>query len=82
LYLACGLPVLCWSESAIAKYIESECLGIAVPSLNDIPAALESLSLSKYNAMLERIVSIKQRLRAGRQLTDALDGTMCKLERV
>ncbi|WP_424320462.1 glycosyl transferase [Lacticaseibacillus chiayiensis] len=44
LYLAAGLPLIVWKESALAKLVESKHLGIAVSSLNDIRYEISRLS--------------------------------------
>jgi hypothetical protein len=72
LYLACGLPVLCWRGSAIAKEIESRQLGIAVDSLHEVPDALARLTAAAYAGILERVESLQRTLRAGGQLQEAL----------
>ncbi|MGH3431178.1 MAG: hypothetical protein ACRDQZ_27025, partial [Mycobacteriales bacterium] len=79
LYLASGLPVLCWRESALAEYIESEHLGIAVASLDDVPKRLDALPPHAYLAMLEQVEKTKSRLRAGHYLTDALARTSAEV---
>jgi hypothetical protein len=76
LYLACGMPVICWRGSAIATEIETKQLGISVESLSDIPAALQSLTLSVYTAMLDSVAATGRSIRHGRQLIEALDRAM------
>jgi hypothetical protein len=72
LYLSCGLPVICWRQSGIAPQIESQQLGIAVDSLEEIPGRLATLPMPEYTAMLERVAVISRSLRSGGQLKAAL----------
>lgn len=76
LYVACGLPILCWRESAVAEYVESESLGLAVASLEEIPEALASLPQSAFTKMLDSVAMAGSRLRSGGQLANALNSAV------
>jgi hypothetical protein len=76
LYLACGLPVICWRESAIAPQIEVQQLGIVIDRLDEIPGALAALSPSKYATMLDRVTAMSAKLRSGGQLESALSESL------
>ena len=65
LYLACGIPVIVWSQSAIADFVLSNNCGIAVDSLNGLSEILESISLAKYDEMKNNAEMIGKRLRMG-----------------
>jgi hypothetical protein len=73
LYLACGLPVICWRQSALAAEIESRNLGFAIDSLEEIPRALRELPDATYAAMLARVDQVRTKIREGKQLLEALD---------
>ena len=72
LYLACGLPLICWRESALAAEVAALQVGIAIDSLHDLPEVLQNLPLSTYEAMCERAAEVGSRLRAGAMLQAAL----------
>lgn len=65
LYLASGLPVIIWSEAALAPFIQQNNLGILVDDLNDLPESLSSLSENEYQKMLDSIKGFSQKLRTG-----------------
>ena len=72
LYLAKGLPVIVWSESAMAKYVEEYKLGITVRSLNDIYDAVRSLSAEQLNDIKEGVAEYSRKVKHGKQLEQAL----------
>ncbi len=72
LYLATGMPVIVWKESAVARIVEREHLGIAVNSLHEIPERIKELSEMDYANMQEKVRSYAQGLRNGEQLKKAL----------
>ena len=73
LYLASGLPVIIWKEAALADFIVSNGLGIAVDSLSEIPHRLRSLSEDDYNRMVANTKVISGKLRTGFFLKKALN---------
>lgn len=73
LYIAAELPIIIWKEAALAHLVEKHAIGIAVESLNDIPARLEAISVDEYNAMLANIRTLKEQLIKGHFIGAALD---------
>lgn len=55
LYLASGLPVICLSNSAHAKWIKAQGVGVIIDELSDLDAALEAVSEEAYYKMLDCI---------------------------
>lgn len=72
LYLAAGLPVIVWDESALADFVRAGNVGLTVPSLTAISAEIGKLSGSDYRTMCENAQSIAARLREGGYLKTAL----------
>lgn len=72
LYLAKGLPVIVWKESAMAYYVEKYQLGITVNSLNDIAPTIRALSDNQLKAIKENIALYSQKVKEGAQLREAL----------
>ena len=72
LYLAKGLPVIVWKESAMAYYVERYQLGITVNSLNDIAPTIRALSDNQLKAIKENIALYSQKVKEGAQLREAL----------
>ncbi len=72
LYLACGLPVIVWDQSAIADYVVEHHLGIAVRSLEELPRRLQHMSREEYAALCQGAADMGERLRRGDMLCRAL----------
>lgn len=74
LYLACGLPVIVWDQSAIAEYVVEHHLGLAVRSLEELPRRLQRMSREEYDALCQGAWEMGERLRRGDMLCRALRG--------
>jgi hypothetical protein len=72
LYLACGMPLICWDESALATVVAERRLGLTVASLAEIPARLAELSDSDYQHMLRNVLQARMDICGGSQLARAL----------
>lgn len=73
LYLACGIPLILWSESSLRAWVEKNKVGILVDSLTDIPQRIASVNESDYREMIANCRSIGERLRQGGFLKKALE---------
>ena len=73
LYLTCGIPVICWSKSALAPWIIDNKLGIAVDSMSQIDERLKSISTVEYNLIKERCKIVSSKLRDGYFLKKQLE---------
>ncbi len=69
LYLACGIPVIIWSQAALAPFILENNVGIVVDSLNDIP----EVSPEDYAVMRDNAMKIGAKLRRGEMLKAAVE---------
>lgn len=72
LYLAAGIPVIIWSKAALAEYITSNNLGIAIESLHDIPERIGDISAEQYKIIKRAAIQEGARLRAGEHLRNCL----------
>ena len=72
LYLAKGLPVIVWEESAMAHYVEEYGVGIKVKSLNEIHDAIASLSEDELRKIRSNVVTWSVCVRKGEMLENAL----------
>ena len=73
LYLASEIPVIIWSQAALASYIKANKCGITVDSLDDIRSELEKLNNSDYGEMRTNASNLATKLRTGSSLNLALD---------
>lgn len=72
LYLAKGLPVIVWEESAMAHYVEEYGVGIKVKSLNEIHDAIASLSEDELRKIRSNVATWSESVRKGEMLENAL----------
>lgn len=75
LYLAAGIPVILWSQAAMAPFIRDNGLGITVDSLVDLDKAIDGVSDESYRQMLANCAAAARRLRSGwyaRQIWDQM----------
>jgi hypothetical protein len=72
LYLAKGLPVIVWKESAMAYYVEEYGLGITVSSLNDIYDSIHHLSEEQACRIKNNVRTYSERVKKGMMLSDVL----------
>ena len=72
LYLACGIPVIVWTESALAQYVEKYHLGICVKALHEIPKAIASLSPDEVSVIQEGLALYSSKVKTGGMLHDAI----------
>lgn len=73
LYLASGLPVIVWKESALARMVVDEGLGITVESLREIPDRLGKVDDTRYRGMCLRVAAYGERLRRGKFIKEAVE---------
>lgn len=72
LYIVAGLPILIWKEAALAQYVIDNKIGVAISSLSEIPAILNSISDGQYNSMQENIMKMRSDLVRGGHLEVAI----------
>lgn len=80
LYLSSGLPVIVWSQSALAPVVESLGVGFAVDSLADIEPMLNELSEAEYLDMKHAALDTAKKLRSGQMIESAVDSIEQKLQ--
>lgn len=72
LYLASGVPVISWKESAIATIIEKYELGLVVSSLNELPEKLNRLTDEQFNQIKHNVYDMQKKVLNGMCITEAL----------
>lgn len=72
LYLASGLPVIVWSQSAMADFVMQNGCGWAVDSLQDIGERFTTLTPEKYAALAKNAQDIGDEIRNGVYLKKAI----------
>lgn len=73
LYLAAGVPVIVWKESALAEYVEENKIGIAVRSLKELQTKFSEIDEAGYDEMVRNIMRVRADIVQGRQLQRAIE---------
>ena len=72
LYLTAGIPVIVWSESAQAKFVLENNIGIVISDLNDLDKEINKITDEEYSKMLENAREISKKLQEGYYTNKAL----------
>ena len=73
LYVALGLPVVVWSEAAVARLVRERGIGVAVSDLRELGRLAQSLTAADYRRMTRRLVPLRDAVTHGAFLRRALD---------
>lgn len=65
LYLAAGLPVIVWKESAVYSFVKEKKVGIGVDSLLEVPVILEKMTAPEIEEMMNRVSALSRELSIG-----------------
>lgn len=72
LYISSGLPVIVWSQSALAPFVKQQHLGIVIDSLNDLEQVINQLPDHEYQQMIEFVTATADQLRNGHSINAAV----------
>lgn len=72
-YLRAGIPVIVWSQSAMAPFIRANGVGLVVDTIADIDRLLTGLSAEQYHAMRAHARAMGEQLAAGHYLDRGLE---------
>lgn len=64
-YLAAGIPVIVWRQSAVAKFVNDNKIGYTISSIKDI----DSLDLKDYSRIAANVSVFKEKTRSGHFIT-------------
>lgn len=73
LYITCGIPIIAWSQSAIAEFIIKNNIGCVVDSLTDLDKTLEAIDITKYMKMVENTRILREKVINGQFTIDAIN---------
>lgn len=80
LYLSSGLPVIVWSQSALAPVISSLGAGLVVGSLTEIEPVLSELSNTEYLSMKQAALDTAKKLKSGQMIQSAVNSIEQQLQ--
>ena len=72
LYLASLVPVIVWSQAAVADIVKDYGIGLVVDSLDELEQVLPSITVEEYNRMIDNIKPIQCKLLQGHFLYEAV----------
>ena len=75
LYLACGMPVIVWKESALAAWLTNHHVALAISSLDDLESEIASVTDAEYKEMVIEARKLGNLLRNGELLKEQLINT-------
>lgn len=75
-YLRAGIPVIIWDQSAMAPFITSNNLGIAVGSLRELNDKLNAMTPEEYSTYRRAASSISDKLQQGRYFDLAISNAL------
>lgn len=72
LYIACGLKVIIWEESAMAPLVKEKKLGITIKSLSEIDNRISNLTESEQTEIEKNVAELSKLIRKGEMFERAL----------
>lgn len=73
LYLACGMPVIVWSEAAVADFVRKHEVGIAVSSLRELDDIMKSFTQKEFDCLAQNAYAVGAQATRGEYLVRALE---------
>lgn len=72
LYIACGIPVIVWSKSALSEFVTENKIGICVESLEELDEFFRKLTKKQYQEYCKNVSKIKNDVTKGNFLIHAI----------
>lgn len=73
LYIRCNLPIIIWSQAALAPFVEQNGIGISIDSLEDLEDKLKQITPEQYLSMKRNTEKISRNLSQGYYIMHALN---------
>ena len=73
MYIAAGLPVIVWNQSALADYVKENKVGICVSTLLELPDALKKIDENRYKEMKDCVMKARSGIISGKNLKGILE---------
>lgn len=72
LYMAVGLPVIIWSQAALAEFVRENHIGICVDNLYQIDQILKDMTEEQYMTLCRNVAVIQHKVTTGTFLMDVI----------
>lgn len=76
LYLSLGLPVIIWSQAALADFVQENQIGLVVDDLNSLDNLIAEISAEDYQKLQENAFELSKKIRSGYYTNKALDAVL------
>ena len=73
LYIAAGIPLIVWKDSALADFVIANNIGFTIESLQEIDKICSGISDKEYEEVFKNIKEIQQKVLTGGYLAKALE---------
>lgn len=73
LYIAAGIPVIVWEDSAVAEFVIKHNIGICVKDILSIGKQLNSISKERYEQIALSVQAMATRLRSGSMIKESIN---------
>lgn len=80
MYVMAGMPVIVWSESAMASFVKNNGIGFTINSLLEIEKRLLNLSEYEYNFYLNNVFKLQKKLSVGFYLNRCIENILGEKE--
>ncbi|OCW93281.1 galactofuranosyltransferase [Macellibacteroides sp. HH-ZS] len=80
LYIRCHLPIIIWSDAALANFVKEHKIGFCIDSLEQIDDLLSGLSKEEYNEIRNNVIKVSDKLSSGYFILTALNSILCQKE--
>lgn len=80
MYIAAGIPVVVWSEAAVADFVNTNKIGISVSSLDNLDKTLNSIDDVEYNEMKKNVINLRNKVIDGQFLKKQLNAIEEKIK--
>lgn len=68
LYLACGIPLIVWTQSSLVSFVTEHNIGITIERISDISRKVNEITREQYQQMILNAHAIGKQLRNGEYL--------------
>lgn len=72
MYIAAGLPIICWNKMAISEFVVENNIGICIDSINKLDEKIKEIDQVTYNKMLNKVLNLRKKIIDGYFIKDAL----------
>lgn len=72
MYLAAGLPLIVWKDSALSDFVEKENLGLCISSLLDLETVIRNISLKDYMEIKRKCAILSEKVKNGYFMVNAI----------